>query len=149
MDGNNYISRDKRFSFKLADGWAEYDDGDDSTHAFWHESAESWTGNFRITAFRWPNVTDPNVDKAGEYIKTEIAENADAQIIRLGQQDCAHYKKESQQDGDGQVIYYWITGARNDIFICTFSIDKEQEATPINNRELESVQEMISSIKLI
>ncbi len=149
MNNNNYISRDGWFSFTLADGWAEYDDEDDSTHAFWNEAEASWTGNFRITAFQWPNVTDPDEDKADQYITTEILENAGAKKIKLGHYDCAHYKQESQQDGDNQVIYYWITGKQNDIFICTFSIDKKQETMPINERESISVQKMIASIKII
>lgn len=146
---NNYISRGGWFSFTLANGWAEYDDADDSTYAFWNEAEESWTGNFRVTAFQWPNVTDSNVDKAGEYITTEVLENTGAQRIILGEYDCAHYKKEFQQEGDHQIIYYWMTGKQNDIFICTFSIDKEQEALSINIRELTSVQNMIASIKII
>ena len=149
MNINNYISRDSLFSLRLTDGWAEYDDEDDSTHAFWNEVEASWTGNFRITAFQWPDVTDPNKDKADQYIASEILENAGAQRIKLGDYDCAYYKKESQQDGDNQVIYYWITGKRNDIFICTFSIDKKQEPMPVNERELISVQKMIASIKII
>ncbi|NII85678.1 DUF3805 domain-containing protein [Pedobacter sp. SG908] len=146
---NNYISRDGWFSFRLADGWAEYDDEDDSTYAFWNEAEESWTGNFRITAFQWPNVTGSNVDKASEYITTEVLENTGAQKIILGEYNCAHYKKESQQEEDHQVVYYWVAGAQNDIFICTFAIDKEQETLPINKRELTSVQNMIASIKII
>nr|WP_276903574.1 DUF3805 domain-containing protein [Pedobacter kyonggii] len=146
---NNYISRGGWFSFTLASGWTEYDDGDDSTYAFWNEAEESWTGNFRITAFQWPNVTDSDVDKASEYITIEVLENTGAQKIILGEYDCAHYKKEFQQEGDHQIIYYWMTGKQNDVFICTFSIDKEQEAMPINIRELTSVQNMIASIKII
>lgn len=146
---NNYISRGGWFSFTLANGWVEYDDGDDSTYAFWNEAEASWTGNFRITAFQWPNVTDSNVDKASEYITIEVLENTGAQKIILGEYDCAYYKKEFQQEGNHQVIYYWVTGAQNDIFICTFSIDKDQEEMLINIRELTSVQNMIASIRII
>jgi len=146
---NNYVSRGGWFSFALANGWAEYDDEDDSTHAFWNEAEASWTGNFRITAFQWPNVTGSNVDKASEYITTEVLENTGAQKIILGEYNCAHYKKESQQGEDPLVVYYWVAGAQNDIFICTFAIDKEQETLPINKRELTSVQNMIASIKII
>ena len=89
------------------------------------------------------------MDKADQYITSEILENAGTTKISLGQYCCAHYKKESLQEADCQVIYYWITGKHNDIFICTFSIDKKQEGTPINERELMSVQNMIASIKII
>lgn len=141
MNNNNYISRDSSFSLALIDGWAEYDDEHDSTHAFWNEVEASWTGNFRITAFQWPDLRDSNEDKANQYIASEILENIGAQKIKLGDYDCGYYKKESQ-DGDNQVIYYWITGKQNDIFICTFSIDKKQETMPVNERELISVQKM-------
>lgn len=149
MSNNNFISSSGWFSFTLTDGWVEYDDGDDSTYAFWNGSETSWTGNFRITPFRWLDITDPNEDKAGEYIDSEIAENAGAQRIRLGEWDCVHYKKESQQDGAEQVVYYWATGACNDLFLCSFTIDKEQEIAPVNVRELTSIQNMISSIKIL
>jgi hypothetical protein len=132
-----------------SNGWAEYDDGDNSTHAFWNEAEAFWTGNFRITAFQWPNLSDSNVDKASEYITTEVVENTGAQKIILGEYGCAHYKKQFEQEEDHQIVYYWMTGKQNDIFICTFSIDKEQEAMPINARELISVQNMIASIKII
>lgn len=149
MDNNIYISRGGWFSFTLIDGWQEYDDGDDSTHAFWHETETSWTGNFRITTFQWPDTTAIHEDKACEYITTEIAENADAQRIILGKNDCAYYKKESQLDGLANVVYYWITGKQNHIFICTFAFDKIQEAMLIHERELTSIQNMIASIKII
>jgi hypothetical protein len=149
MTDRNYISKAGWFSFRLADGWAEYDDEDDATHAFWNAAETTWTGNFRITAFQWPNITDPGVDKVDEYISDEISENDGAQKIRLGQFDCAHYKKEYLNEEDKQIIYYWVTGAQNDLFLCTFTIDKEQESMPVNVRELTSVQNMITSIKII
>ena len=149
MNNNYYISKGGWFSFTLANGWAEYDDGDDSIDAFWNEAKTSWTGNFRITAFQWPNITDSIVDNARKYIATEVSENTGAQKIILGEYGCAHYKKEFEQEGNHQVIYYWMAGKQNDIFICTFSIDKEQEAMLINVRELMAVQNMIASIKII
>ncbi|WP_293309441.1 DUF3805 domain-containing protein [Pedobacter sp. UBA5917] len=149
MNNNNYISRGGCFSFALADGWAEYDDGDEATDAFWNEDETLWTGNFRITSFQWPDVTNSGVDKADEYITTELIENEGAKKIKLGEYDCVYYKKESPQKEDNLVIYYWSIGKRNNLFLCTFSIDKQQEALPVNLRELMSVQNMIASIKII
>lgn len=146
---NNYISKGGWFSFALADGWAEYDDDDEATHAFWHATESFWTGNFRITAFQWPDTVSPDINQAADYITTEIAENDGAKSIRLGNNNCAHYKKESVQDDEGHITYYWITGKNNDIFLCTFTIDKTQEFLPINKTELTSVQNMIASIQVI
>ncbi|KIA94761.1 hypothetical protein OC25_08855 [Pedobacter kyungheensis] len=146
---NNYISRDGSFSFALADGWAEYDDDDEATHAFWHATESPWTGNLRITAFQWPDTTNPDVDRAAEYITSEIEENEGSQSIRLGNYNCAHYQKESVQDGEGHITYYWITGKHNDIFICTFTIDSAQKFLPVHETELTAVQNMIASIQII
>jgi len=146
---NNYISRDGYFSCSLADGWAEYDDEDEATHAFWHETESSWAGNFRITAFQWPNTMSPDVNQAADYITSEIAENDGAKSIRLGNNNCAHYKKESAQDDEGHITYYWITGKDNNTFICTFTINKTQEFLPVNEAEFATVQNMIASIKVI
>jgi len=146
---NNYISKNDCFSFTLANTWIEYDDEDDSTYAFWHETEPTWTGNFRITAFQLPDAASPETDQAGDYIATEIAENANAQSIKLGNNHCAHYKKESLKGGEGIITYYWITGKNNDLFLCTFTIDKTQEFLPINETELTTVRNMIASIQII
>lgn len=44
-------------------------------------------------------------------------------------------------------MYYWVTGIQNNIFLCTFSIDKKDEATSRNKAELSIVEEVIKSIK--
>ncbi|WP_254413212.1 DUF3805 domain-containing protein [Dyadobacter diqingensis] len=147
MSSKHFISRNGWFSLSLPDGWEEYNDGDDSdNYAFFNAAAKSWTGNFRITSFRWTDLIDSSEDKASQYIEEELAKEG-VQNIRLGSFNCAHYKEESIQDDDEQVVYYWITGKTSDLYICSFVIDKKQENTSINLQELDSVQNMIGSIQ--
>ena len=59
----DFISDNKRFKVKLPENWAEYDDAE-NTYAFFN--TEKWSGNLRITHFRWQN-TDAGIDKADLY----------------------------------------------------------------------------------
>ena len=146
MDSKAFTSDNGTFSLLLPVDWEEYDDGDDSTYAFFN--AKSWTGNLRITHFHWANQVNPNEDKAGELIKEELEENKDARKISLGNYDCEHYKKDIIQEGDEFVIYYWLAGKNNNLFTCSFTINKEQELKQENESELKKVENILRSIKV-
>jgi hypothetical protein len=144
MSGKTFTSPDGNFSLKLPIDWEEYDDGQENTVAFFN--AKSWTGNFRITPFNWTKPDGADQDKAAEFIQDELIENEGAVRLKLGSFDCAHYKKDTEQDGDKLVMYYWAIGKKNSLFICSLTIDKEQEQKAINKEVLETVQNMIKSI---
>lgn len=115
MSFKNFTSDDKKFSIELPNDWEEYDDGDEKTYAFFN--ASTWSGNLRITAFRWPNSTDNSRDKAAEFIEEDLAENDGAIKVKLGEWVCTYYKKDLVQDGENLLIYYWSTGKLYDLFI--------------------------------
>jgi hypothetical protein len=146
MSFKTFTSPNGDFSLSLPTDWDEYDDGDNETYAFFN--AKAWTGNLRITPFYWANLVNPNEDKAADLISEELAENKDARKIKLGNFDCAYYKKHIVQDGDELVIYYWIAGKNSDLFTCSFTINKEQESTKENEIELKKVEDIIKSIKV-
>ncbi len=146
MDMKAFTSQNVWFSLTLPADWDEYDDGEEDTYAFFN--SKSWSGNFRVTPFRWTQVTVPNEDKAANFITDELSENEGAIKMKLGNFDCAHYKKDTQQDDEALVVYYWATGIKNILFICSFSIDKKQELTKQNQAELRIVQNIIKSIKI-
>jgi hypothetical protein len=137
-----FIAPNESFSLILPQDWDEYDDGEDYTFAFFN--AKSWTGNLRITPFYWTKA-----DKTSqEFIQDELAVNIDAVKITLGSFDCVHYKKTVEQNGENLVIYYWIAEKGDNIFICSFTIDKEQELQKKNSEALKTVQDIISSINM-
>lgn len=62
MDYKKFTSQNGWFSLTLPVDWKEYEDGEEDTYAFFN--AKSWTGNFRVTPFRWKQLADPKEDKA-------------------------------------------------------------------------------------
>ncbi|TMI70670.1 MAG: DUF3805 domain-containing protein [Bacteroidetes bacterium] len=148
MSDKIFKSQNGWFSLTLPIDWEEYDDDetDERTYAFFN--IKEWTGNFRITPFRWTNLVHPTEDKAAKYIAKELRKNHGATKITLGDFDCTYYRKDFLQDGDDLVIYYWITGKRETLFICSFTIDKKHEETEQSKVEMEIVQDIIRSIQI-
>ncbi|MGY3214700.1 DUF3805 domain-containing protein [Mucilaginibacter sp. HD30] len=128
------------FSVMLPDDWDEYDDGEEGTFCFFNTA--KWNGNLRITPFHWLGTVIVDESKAEKYIEDEVRENEGAIRIKIGNFDCAFYKKDLIEDGEKLVIYYWITGKDNDIFICSFTTNKELE----NSIDLNQLQDVIKSI---
>jgi hypothetical protein len=146
MNSKTFTSQNGWFTLTLPANWDEYDDGEDDTYAFFN--SKSWTGNFRITPFRWTQVKDSKDDKAAKFIAEELAENDGAVKKRLGDFECAYYKKELKQDGDSLVVYHWAVGKKDNLFICSFTINKDQEFTKQNKTEFQRVEDIIKSIKI-
>ena len=142
-----FTSRTGWFTLALPTDWEEYDDNDtEDTYAFFN--SKKWAGNFRITPFRWTDVVDPDEDKAGEFIAEELQENKIATKIKLGDFNCAYYKEDLLQEGNDQVIYYWMAGKKDNLFVCSFTINKDQEHTDYTKAEINIVQDIIKSIQI-
>ena len=146
MEYKTFTSSNNWFTLKLPPQWEEYDDGEEVTYAFFNES--SWSGNFRITSLRWTRENPTNEDKAAKFIEEEMASNNGATKIKIGKYTCAHYKKDIEQDNEELVIYYWATGITDNLFICSFTINKDQENTERNGEELQTVQKIIESLEI-
>ena len=130
----------------LPSEWEEYDDEEERTSAFFN--AKSWTGNLRVIPFRWSKLNNQNDDKISQYISKELEENEGATNIKLGDFNCVHYKKELIQDGEEFVIYYWTAWEKNNLFVCSFTVNKKKEHTKQNNSEISIVQDIIKSIRI-
>ena len=146
MNIKNFTSQNGWFTLTIPEYWEEYDDGDEDTYSFFNTM--KWSGNFRITSFRWLDIEDPNEDKAAQYISDELTEYNQAIKLKIGNLECAYYKKDFQQENKNLLIYYWTTGTKNDLFLCSFTIDKNQEQTEENKKELQIVLDIIKSIKI-
>lgn len=141
MTLKKFISQSGWFTLDLPEDWQEYDDGEKDTYSFFNSKA--WTGNLRITPFRWENVINPNEDKALSFVEEEVINNS-AQKIKLNEFDCAHYKKYTSQNNEDLIIYYWVAGKNNTVFICSFTTDRDKEAE--SNNQIELVENIIRSI---
>jgi hypothetical protein len=146
MNYKKFTSQSGWFSLTLPEEWDEYDDGEENTYAFFN--SKSWTGNFRITPFQWTDVADPTEDKAAQFIADEMKDNNASIKIKIGDFESVHYKKDFRQDSDSLVVYYWTIGKNNNLFICSFTINKEQEETKENQEQLQIVQNIIRSMKI-
>ncbi len=93
-DTRVFISPDAKFSLTLPQYWEEYDDGEESTFAFFNSN--SWTGNFRITPLYWTQHTDNKTNKCLEFIEEEMGTEPHAQRMIFGDFDCAHCSKTQQ-----------------------------------------------------
>jgi hypothetical protein len=124
--------------------WERHMDEDEGTYAFYNPV--EWKGTFRITPMKWTRK-DSTGNKSEEFISSELSENEGAKKIQIGDWVCAHYKKQTIQEGEELTIYYWATGKQNDLFLCTFTIDRKDENSERSNTELSVVKEVIKSIK--
>ena len=145
-DSKTFTSLNRHLSLTLPADWEEYNDGEESTSAFFN--SKSWTGNFRVTPFHWRKPAGETEDQAAEFVQDELNDNPGASRFKIGEYDCAHYKKDIVQDGEQLVIYYWAFGWKNSLFICSFTIVKNQDNTTQNQTGLQTIQSIIASIKI-
>ncbi|MDJ1492032.1 DUF3805 domain-containing protein [Cytophagaceae bacterium DM2B3-1] len=141
-----YTSENGWFSMELPLSWEEYDCGEDGAYAFF--DTNSWTGNLRIIPFRLARRRNPSKDIASIFIQDEVLKNDGANRIQLGDFDCAHFRKNIQQNDGDLFVYYWITGMGNNLFICTFTVDHKQEKSDQHPTDLETVQNILQSIRM-
>lgn len=134
-----YISKRSRFNLILPVDWTDYDDGDDSD-AFFNES--NWSGNLRVTFL---NLSE---NDASEIISNELLKNEKAIAIVLDRYQGVHYKEVGGIDLES-LIYYWIIGQSNELFICSFTIDKINENTQSNFFALKTAESIVNSIQVI
>lgn len=146
MKSKTFTSPAGWFSLTLPREWDEYDDGEDGTFAFFN--SKKWTGNLRITPFRWAKVENSIVDQAAAHIERELLQNSEAKRISWGPWLRAHYRETINQDEDMLISYNWLIGHSNNLFLCSFTIDEEQEPTKENKVAIGQVVGIIQSIKI-
>jgi len=134
------------FSIQIPLTWERYDDADDEDGTYAFLNPTHWTGNLRITPLKWTLTTNQN--KAEELIDNELIDSKNAIRSKIGMFDCASFKEYKSQDNDELVIYYWMFGAGNIFFTCSFCIDIDMESTHEHKMELKKVERILESIKL-
>jgi len=150
MHSKVFTSTNGWFKLTLPSHWDEYNlEDEDGTYGFFNSRSNHWTGNLRVTPLKLSPVDDDSNHKISEHIKDELAQHDGAIRVKIGDFDCAFYKKDRQVDGEQLLLYYWIMGKREFLFICSFTINKEREFTKENESELATAQEIIESIKTI
>ncbi|MES2278478.1 MAG: DUF3805 domain-containing protein [Bacteroidota bacterium] len=138
----DFTSDNSWFSFTLPENWSEYD-ADEGTYAFFN--TQKWSGNLRISSFRWTGVEE-GTDKAYDYIISELNDKPGATLIQLAGYDTAHFQEAGS---DQTIILFWITGLNNALLLCSFSFDEELHGTDLQNKEVQVVHEMLNTIQII
>lgn len=128
------------------DDWEEYNAEEEGTYAFFN--VREWTGNFRISPLRYSGKTFPKENKPLTFLEEELANHEGAKRVKLGELEWVHYKKEVEQDSGDLVMYHWSASKKNILFLCSFTVSKSAVGTEANNAALETVEDMIKSIKV-
>jgi hypothetical protein len=138
------------FKLTLPSNWDQYDlEGEEGTYGFFNSHTKHWTGNLRVTPLKLSLVVDDNNGKIADHIDKEIAAHHGATRISIAGFDCAHYKVYGKDENDQFLLYYWIMGQKDFLFVCSFTINKADELTKESTSELNNVQGIIQSIQII
>ncbi|HEY4195580.1 MAG TPA: DUF3805 domain-containing protein [Mucilaginibacter sp.] len=143
MDYWCFTSPSNWFSLSLPGNWAEYEEEEDGTYSFFNK--EKWSGNLRISQLHW-NSEEDEIDQASKYVQSELTDNSNAILTKIGDWDAVFYSEKSQ---DESLIYYWVTGSKNNLFACSFTTDKLSLIKEIHSEELEIVEKILNSIKIL
>lgn len=144
MRSKQFATTNGSFEMKIPADWAEYDSDEDGTYAFFN--AKEWTGNLRITPYK--NVDPSKGDMATKFLHLELEKNDSARKIKLGNFEVVTYNTDVTQDGEDLVVYYWVIGQQDNLLFCSFTVNKEMKFTQQNLKELNLVEEILSSIAI-
>ncbi|RYY33696.1 MAG: DUF3805 domain-containing protein [Sphingobacteriaceae bacterium] len=137
----NFTSDDKSFSLQFPEHWVEYED-EANTYAFFNH--HEWQGNLRITHFYIQADFKSDTDKTNGYIDDELNDNPDAVIITLGEWKAVHYVRYN--DDENSIIYYWVTGLHNNLFLISFTSEKHLLQLEKGTEALLEVNQIIGSL---
>ncbi|MEQ3106342.1 DUF3805 domain-containing protein [Bacteroides salyersiae] len=121
IQGKKFISPGAWFTMVYPSDWNEFEDGEGS---FLFYNPDTWTGNFRISAFKADAATRGAMDYGKEAVKQELKENPSASLVKIGKLACAYSKEMFQEEGAYYTTHIWITGIGNVAFECSFTVPK-------------------------
>ena len=116
-----FISPGGWFSIEYPKNWHEFEDSEES---FLFYNPDSWTGNFRISAFRGEK------NYGQQCVAYELEENKTAVSVKVGNWNCAYSAETFQENGEWYTMFLWITGKDDIAFECSFTVAKGGERTP-------------------
>lgn len=136
------------FSLLLPEDWEEYNEsGNEEGYTFFNSN--NWSGNFRVTPYRWTDTDSNTENKAKEFVSEQLIENEGAILLKIGVFDCAHFQIETVQNVNQLVVYFWVLGKDNFLFMCSFTTRKSTDSSKGNKSELDVVQGIIRSITIL
>ena len=115
IQGKKFISPGAWFTMVYPSDWNEFEDGEGS---FLFYNPDTWTGNFRISAFKADAATRGAMDYGKEAVKQELKENPSASLVKIGKLACAYSKEMFQEEGAYYTTHLWITGKGKEAILC-------------------------------
>lgn len=116
-----YIAPGGWFSLEYPIGWHEFEDTEES---FLFYNPDSWTGNFRISAYKGEAP-----DYGRQCIDYEL-ENSAASLVKVGRWDCAYSAETFQEEGTWYTSHLWVTGEGNTSVECSFTLPRGGSKLP-------------------
>ena len=110
-----FIAPGAWFSMEYPMAWSEFEDAEGS---FLFYNPDTWTGNFRISAYRG----DATYGK--DSVEQELRENPSAVRTDVGGRACAYSREMFMEEGTYYTSHIWIVGMDDLAFECTFTVRK-------------------------
>lgn len=96
--------------------WSEFEDTEES---FLFYNPDKWSGNFRISAYKYPSK-----DYGSQCVAYELKHNPTSASVRIGEWDCAYSAETFQEEGAWYTTHIWVTGKDDISFECSFTVAK-------------------------
>lgn len=136
-EGKKFISPGGWFSLIYPNNWYEFEDMENS---FLFYNPEKWNGNFRISAYK-ADMKMPGAETyAKDVLQEELKENTKAYMKKVGNWDCIYSKIIFQEEEFEYTTYLWITGQKNMVLKCSFTVRKGEDIKP--------AEEIIASLEI-
>ena len=127
MNPKTFVSPSGWFKLTLPAHWDEYElEDEEGTYGFLNTQPDYWAGNLRITPLK---LSGKSEDEIKEFVNSQMFEQKDSSKVRIADFDCVFYKQISQSEDESLLLYYWIMGKKDIVFISSFTIDKNDEFT--------------------
>lgn len=121
IQSKKFISPEAWFSINYPSDWNEFEDGEGS---FLFYNPDSWTGNFRISAYKAEASQPGGMEYGKSFLRQELKENSSASLVKVGGLECAYSKEMFEEEGTYYTTHIWITGIDNVAFECSFTVAK-------------------------
>lgn len=120
------INHMKSKKFIAPGGWfemtypASFQEDEDSQEAFLFYDPASWSGNFRISAYRGP---DPGYAQA--CLREELQSARGAVKVMVGPYECAYQRHDYKEDGMEYADHSWVMGKGDLAFYVSFACERK------------------------
>ena len=114
METKKYISPGGWFSLEYPSRWNEFED---EKCSFLFYDPETWSGNFRISAFK-----DSSVDFAEQCMVDELNSNSLSSSVRIKDKKCVYSCERFTEKGESYDSHFWVTGSGDVSIECSFTV---------------------------